>query len=135
MKRLLQLRCWLIALALLISAGCRAKTEAPPPSTRDGVSDGRSDSTAAQPGEEPQKEKKFRKYTIQVGSFNNKDSADSLAYALRAERISNFVERADGRWRVCVGRYFSHRGAGKTLSFLHERGFYSAEVVGWEPQS
>jgi cell division septation protein DedD len=139
MKRVLQLSYWLMALVLLISAGCRSKTEAPPPASPDGVSDGRSDSTAAQPAAAPatetSKEKKFKKYTIQVGSFDNKDSADSLAYALRAERISNFIERADGQWRVCVGRYFSQGRAGKTLRLLHERGFYSAEVIGWEPQS
>ncbi|MDZ7343729.1 MAG: SPOR domain-containing protein [candidate division KSB1 bacterium] len=89
----------------------------------------------AAPAAEPQKTKKFKRYTIQVGRFKNRDSADSLAYALRAERISNFIERADGQWRVCVGRYFSPEGAKKTLRILQERGFYSAEVIGWEPQS
>jgi cell division septation protein DedD len=141
-KIFFQLGFLLLALAIFASGGCTKKAEDQPPSNRDGVSDGRGENGEDQGGGQqpsrppsaPKGEVGRSEYTIQVGIFDRPEAADNLSYELRAKNISNFVQRAGNRWRVCVGRYYSRGRAESTLRVLHEKGFDKAEIITPEPR-
>jgi cell division septation protein DedD len=122
----------------MISGGCVKKAEEqPPPTNRDGVSDGSSD-RADTPSEErppdrppaaPKGEVGRNEYTIQVGIFDRPEAADQLAYELRAKNVNNFTQKVGKRWRVCVGRYYSQDRADRRLRQIIDMGFDNAKVI------
>jgi cell division septation protein DedD len=140
MKKFLQQILPMMVLVMITGWGCVKKAEDPPPTNRDGVSDGSGD-RADKPGEErppdrppaaPKGEVGRNEYTIQVGIFDRREAADQLAYELRAKNINNFTQKVGKRWRVCVGRYYSQERADRKLRQIVDMGFEKAEVVGPE---
>jgi len=130
---------WAGLIILLIGA-CTRKSEDHPPSNREDTPaaedrsdrrDDRSDSQFPPSGapRAPQAEVQRNEYTVQVGIFNRSGAADTLASRLRAERVNNFVQRVGNQWRVCVGRYYSEKPAGRTASQLRQMGFTEAKVI------
>lgn len=151
--------CWFILfLALLaINLACDQQRQ-PPPSYRDGVSNG----TEEKPKEESTDERKERRneddltdevpepdrnddeyippaersqlgdkeYTVVVGSFARREMADQLSYELRMIRINNFVDKVNGKWDVCVGQYRSRGLAKNIFERLRDKGYENAVIVG-----
>lgn len=137
MKKILQPILLLSILIVVASAGCVKKSEDPPPTNRDGVSDGSGD-RADTPGEErppdrppaaPKGNVGRNEYTIQVGIFDRPEAADQLAYELRAKNVNNFTQKVGKRWRVCVGRYYSQDRAERRLRQISDMGFDKAVVI------
>jgi len=129
---------FVFALAIFTEVGCTQKNENELPSNReDTPSTGREDradrgddqaSSSGAP-RAPKGEVKRDEYTVQVGIFNRAEEADQLAYELRAQRVNNFVQQVGGRWRVCVGRYYSEGRAKKMENQLRGMGFANATVI------
>lgn len=70
------------------------------------------------------------KYTVIVGSFDRLERADQLSFELRMLRINNFVDRANGKWHVCVGQYPTRGLAKNVLDRVRDKGYFDAQVVG-----
>lgn len=70
------------------------------------------------------------KYTVVVGSFDRIERADQLSFELRMLRINNFVDRANGKWHVCVGQYPTRGLAKNVLGRVRDKGYFEAQVVG-----
>lgn len=141
MKKFLQQVLLIQVLVMIAGWGCVKKAEDQPPTSRDGVSDGRSSDRADRsiderppdrPPAAPKGEVGRNEYTIQVGIFDRPEAADQLAYELRAKNVNNFTQKTGKRWRVCVGRYYSQERADRRLRQLIDMGFDKAMVVGPE---
>ncbi len=137
--------------SLFFASACTEQRSGPPPSNRDGVSNGiqeekrevpddtrREDETVPEPDRNdedyiPPAERSQlgdNKYTVLVGSFDRIEPADQLSFELRMLRINNFVDRANGRWHVCVGQYPSRGLAKNVLNRVRDKGYYGAHVIG-----
>ncbi len=146
---------WLTFLlaAVFLYGACTQRTE-PPPSNRDGVSNGTEPETTggleeigrekpvgdrAEPEPDrndpeyvpPAERSKLgeSEYTVVVGSFERAEQADQLSFELRTARINNFVDRANGKWHVCVGQYRSRGLAKNMLARVRDKGYYNAEIA------
>ena len=135
----------LIVAALTGFAACVQRTDAP--TNRDGIAGG-SNVTAKQetptPKPGPERERAAdipvdwqpkttlgdNEYTVLVGSYVRREQAEETAYALRMQRINNFVDHVGDEWLVCVGEYHSANGARNTLKILRQRGFSDAVIYG-----
>lgn len=149
---------WLVLLpcAFFLSFACNQRTD-PPPTNRDGISNGtepQSNGELEEIGrEEPRPDRERRepdqnhndpeyippaersqlgdsKYTVVVGSFDRVERADQLSFELRMLRINNFVDRANGKWHVCVGQYPTRGLAKNILDRVRDKGYYDARVIG-----
>ena len=147
----------LLSVLFLFVFACDQRRE-PPPSNRDGVSNGTEKEEKSVPEEEKREEKRREReeepapepdrnddeyippaersqlrddeYTVVVGSFSRREMADQLSYELRMIRINNFVDKVNGKWDVCVGQYRSHGLAKNTLQRVRDKGYEQAEIVG-----
>jgi cell division protein FtsN len=72
---------------------------------------------------------KLGEYTILVGSFADSKEAEGLAAKLRGGRINNFTVVSNGKWHVCVGKYWSVDRANRVKEDLVERGYKGATVL------
>jgi hypothetical protein len=73
--------------------------------------------------------KKLNQITILAGSYESKAQANALAAQLRAMRISNFTVRHEGKWHVCVGRYWSIDRANRMAEVLKGLGVSNPVVL------
>jgi hypothetical protein len=80
------------------------------------------------PGGPPGKNGKYE-YTVVAGSFNNAEDARRLAAQLRAARINNFIVQREGKWLVCVGKYWTEARAVERAEFLKTHGVPNAKVL------
>lgn len=148
----------LLSALLLFVFACDPRRE-PPPTQRDGVSNGAEPEDKGAPREEDKREDKRREreeepppepdrndeeyvppaersqlgddeYTVVVGSFSRREMADQLSYELRMLRINNFVDKVNGKWDVCVGQYRSRGLAKNTLQRVRDKGYEQAEIIG-----
>ena len=130
---------YLLAFALFLFVACVQRTDTPPGS-RDGVAGG-SNTPPTQQLRGPQAteskdrsadlpvvgfEEKFElgdnQYTVLVQACATEQQAQELAYLLRMNRVSNFIDHVGDDWLVCIGKYSSARGAQNTLALLHRKG-------------
>jgi cell division septation protein DedD len=88
-------------------------TQAPPPTPRPG----------------PPVTTNLKQYTVQAGSFQTRDEANSLATSLRSKNINNFILQAEGQWLVCVGKYVSADRATRAANDLKARGVSNPVVL------
>jgi cell division protein FtsN len=72
---------------------------------------------------------KVGEYTILIGSFADSKQAEGLATKLREGRINNFIVKSQGKWHVCVGKYWSMDRANRVKEELVERGYDDAAVL------
>src|SRR5262245_57200405 len=129
----------LITSGLLLFAACVQRSDTPP-GTRDGVAGG-TNAPPTQQARGPQDtkgkeqsadlptvgiEEKFElgdnQYTVLVHACATEQQAQELAYLLRMNRVSNFIDHVHEEWFVCIGKYGSAKGAQRTLALLHKRG-------------
>lgn len=72
-------------------------------------------------------------YTVQVGSFATRQEAYWESGRLRGLRINNFIMQRDGKWLVCVGRYWTGERAERRKDDLNNRYELKAVVLPPKP--
>jgi hypothetical protein len=76
----------------------------------------------------------LNQFTVLVGSFGTREQANALAAQLRAMRVNNFTVFHEGKWHVCVGKYWTADRAAESAATLKSLGVPNAVVMPPKPK-